>query len=97
MKLTLRAPSLETTQKIVKTIVGFTTARVVKTVIYNNTPNPETLTKAQNAQVWIGSAAIAMTVADRVEAYTDKFVADFYAAGSEIKTQIDADKANTES
>lgn len=83
----IRVPSLETAQNIAKMIVGFTTVRVVKTVIHNNIDTD--LSKSQKAQVWVGSAAIAMTVADKCEKYTDKYIKDLYELGREMKDSID--------
>lgn len=89
----IRIPSKETAQKIASAIVGFTTARVVKTVISNNIDDD--LSKAQKAQAWVGTAAIAMVVSDATEKWTDEFVEKLYVGGSEVKKQIDQQKTST--
>jgi phosphate/sulfate permease len=61
----------ETTKLVVSTIVGFSTSFTVASVLKNNV---QPKSKLQEAEVWIGSTATGLLVADMTQKSTDKYV-----------------------
>ena len=77
----------ETTKFVVRSIVAYTTSFTIANLIRVNLQSPS---KLETVEIFIGSVAVGMMVADSAEKYIDHTIDVFIDAYKEIKVAIKA-------
>lgn len=77
----------EVTKYVVRSVVAYTTSFTISNLIRVNLQSPS---KLETAEIFIGSVAVGMMVADSAEKYIDHTIDVFIEAWQEVKTAITA-------
>ena len=72
---------------VVRGVVAYTTSFTIANLIRVNLQSPS---KLDTAEIYIGSVAVGMMVADSAEKYIDRTIDELIAAWKEIKVAIEA-------